>query len=672
MIKTVKKNWPKYTLQWGVIAALLFFLTGLAAKIIPGMEAADPERYCPMGGLQAFVTFLVRGSLPCSMSSVQILMGLALAASVIFFSKLFCGFLCPIGTVEDLLKKLRESIGLKAIDVANGGVVDKILRAVKYAMLYWVAHLTVNASELYCKHLDPYYAVATGFKGEITLWMAIATLFIVIVLGLLIDRFWCKYVCPLGAVSNSLKFWGWMLVLFGVYALLGAFGLHISWQALFIVFCVLGYMLEIFASNPKLQILHVVRDENACGKACLTCKKVCPYGINATEYPGAITSVDCTLCGECVAACPHKALSISCKNPCKARIGRFVPAILAVALFVAAVVISGKFELPTINETWGVEEGMELSTLRIEGLKTVKCYGSSMAFKAQMEKVKGVHGVKTYVGSHTVVITYDPSVTNEEALNEAVFVPSHFRVNSPDPKEYDSMKCVVIRTEHMTAKTDLNMLGLQMRLTGKKIFGLESQYDCPLIVRVYMAPDEQLDEAWFREVVEKKSLDMPIHGGGTKSTAVDFDFVRLEPGETYVPIAEYLESMFDGFKANFNGRYPSGDTTIVCKRAEHYADVPQYIYEIADQNYEKPIIKRGLPFLSNHVSREEGVIGLELCLNAELVPSIQIRFAAPMTEARMWELLNENPWTITYSKDDVRQESPRMSFKQEGRCFRAE
>ena len=88
---TVLKNWPKYLLQWGVLAALILFLTGL----IPSKEAADPEAYCPLGGLQALATYLAQGSLPCSMSSLQVMMGIALVAAVVLFSKLFCAYVCP-------------------------------------------------------------------------------------------------------------------------------------------------------------------------------------------------------------------------------------------------------------------------------------------------------------------------------------------------------------------------------------------------------------------------------------------------------------------------------------------------------------------------------------------------------------------------------------------------
>ncbi|MEE0871105.1 MAG: 4Fe-4S binding protein, partial [Bacteroidaceae bacterium] len=166
---SIISNWPKYVLQWGVLVALILFLTGL----IPGETAADPEAYCPMGGLQAFATYLAQNSLPCSMSSLQVMMGLALVAAVVLFSKLFCGYLCPLGTVQDIIKRLRVKFRIKSIKIANGSAIDKILRIIKYALLFLIFYMTVEESELFCKNLDPYYAVATGFQGEITLWMSI-------------------------------------------------------------------------------------------------------------------------------------------------------------------------------------------------------------------------------------------------------------------------------------------------------------------------------------------------------------------------------------------------------------------------------------------------------------------------------------------------------------------
>lgn len=658
---TIIRNWPKYLLQWGVLAAIAGFL------LIPCKNPANPEAYCPMGGLQALTTFFVRGSLPCSMSMVQIVMGIVLAASVVLFSKLFCGYICPLGTVQDLLVKLRNVIGWQGIEIKNGSVADKVLRVIKYALLFWIFYMTATASELFCKNLDPYYAVATGFKGEITLWMSIVTVALVLICGFMINMFWCRYLCPLGAISNSLKFWGWIVVLAAAYYVLGLLGVNVPWWLLLALFCIAGYLLEILCGRPKLQVLHIMKNDAKCTH-CGICNKHCPYGIDvANSRNGAVKSVDCTLCGECTAVCPTEAIHTGVCVKGGRNLGNVVlPAAIAVVLVAVSFWAGDKYELPTINVIWGLEQTMEdgtvkqlvdpsaLETMEMTGLRSVKCYGSSMAFKAKLEKIRGVYGVKTFVAHHRAVITYDPSVTTPEQIQERVFTPSKFRVNTPDPAVVDSVKMVTIRTENMYDKLDLNYLGLQMRLTDKKIYGLESEFACPLIVRVYMDPSENLDKAWFKQIVNMKELEMPVHGGGTKTTPVNFKFVDMEDGEIYISTEMFVHKMFTPFKAEFK------------KRVEEFEGKPQFVYEIADANYEKPIILRNLPFVSNHLSKNDGIIGVYLELNKELVPTLMIRYAAPMTADRVWELLNMDKWTITYAADDVREVDAKLKFKTPG------
>lgn len=658
---TIKKNWPKYLLQWGVLAALAAFL------LIPGKDPANPEAYCPMGGLQALTTFFVRGSLPCSMSMVQIVMGIVLAAAVVLFSKLFCGYLCPLGTVQDLLMKLRNTIGWRGIVVKNGTVADKVLRVIKYVLLFWIFYSTATASELFCKNFDPYYAVATGFKGEITLWMSLISVAAVILCGFMVNMFWCKYLCPLGAISNSLKFWVWIVVLVAAYYLLGTIGVNVPWWALLAAFCVVGYLLEILCGKPRLQVLHIMKNDSKCTH-CGLCTKACPYGIDVAGCrAGAVKAVDCTLCGECTAVCPVDAIHTGvCVKGGRNVWNVLAPAVIALVLMGIGLWAGGKYELPTINVTWGIEQTLEdgtvkqlvdpssLKTLEMEGLRSVKCYGSSMAFKAKLEKIRGVHGVKTFVSHHRAVITYDPAATTPEIIQESVFTPSKFRVNTPDMASVDSIKVVTIRTENMYDKLDLNYLGLQMRLTDKKIYGLESEFACPLIVRVYMDASETADKAWFKKIVNMKELEMPVHGGGTKITPVNFKFVDLEDGESYISTESFIRKMFTPFKAQFSSR------------VEEFAGKPQFVYEIPDANYEKPIILRNLPFVSNHLSKNDGIIGVYLELDNSLTPALMIRYAAPMTADRVWELLNMDKWTITYKKDDVREVDAKLKFKNPG------
>lgn len=658
---TIKRNWPKYLLQWGVLAALAAFL------LIPGKDPANPEAYCPMGGLQALTTFFVRGSLPCSMSMMQIVMGIVLAAAVVLFSKLFCGYLCPLGTVQDLLMKLRNTIGWRGIVVKNGTVADKVLRVIKYVLLFWIFYSTATASELFCKNLDPYYAVATGFKGEITLWMSLISVAAVILCGFVVNMFWCKYLCPLGAISNSLKFWVWIVVLAAAYYLLGTIGVNVPWWALLAAFCVVGYLLEILCGKPRLQVLHIMKNDSKCTH-CGLCTKACPYGIDVAGCrAGAVKAVDCTLCGECTAVCPVDAIHTGvCVKGGRNVWNVLAPAVIALVLMGIGLWAGGKYELPTINVTWGIEQTLEdgtvkqlvdpssLKTLEMEGLRSVKCYGSSMAFKAKLEKIRGVHGVKTFVSHHRAVITYDPAATTPEIIQESVFTPSKFRVNTPDMSAVDSIKVVTIRTENMYDKLDLNYLGLQMRLTDKKIYGLESEFACPLIVRVYMDASETADKAWFKKIVNMKELEMPVHGGGTKVTPVNFKFVDLEDGESYISTESFIRKMFTPFKAQFSSR------------VEEFAGKPQFVYEIPDANYEKPIILRNLPFVSNHLSKNDGIIGVYLELDNSLTPALMIRYAAPMTSDRVWELLNMDKWTITYKKDDVREVDAKLKFKNPG------
>ena len=59
-----------------------------------GEQRADPEAYCPFGGLQAIGSYLHNNSLACSMSMAQIMMGVVLAVGVILFSKACSAVIC--------------------------------------------------------------------------------------------------------------------------------------------------------------------------------------------------------------------------------------------------------------------------------------------------------------------------------------------------------------------------------------------------------------------------------------------------------------------------------------------------------------------------------------------------------------------------------------------------
>ena len=92
-------------------------------------------------------------------------MGIMLAAAVVLFSKLFCGYLCPLGTVQDLLAKARKGLGIKAVTVRNGSVADSVLRIFKYGLVFWIFYMTATASELFCKEPRPVLRRCDRFPG---------------------------------------------------------------------------------------------------------------------------------------------------------------------------------------------------------------------------------------------------------------------------------------------------------------------------------------------------------------------------------------------------------------------------------------------------------------------------------------------------------------------------
>lgn len=647
-MKHLRKNWLKYLLQFGTLALIIIFLT----KVF-GTKSADPEAYCPMGGLETLATYLTRGTMACSMTMVQIIMGVVLAIGVILFGKLFCGYICPMGLLNELFVKLRRALKIKLFTIRQGSVLDKVLRVIKYALLFLIFYMTLSSSELFCKNFDPYYAFATGFKGELTAWMACISIGVLFLGSLLVDMFWCKYICPLGAISNLFKYTIWSVGLILIYAILVILGVNIPWVVLLAVACAMGYLLEILFSKPKLnpQLLSVYRDTDKCNN-CGICEKRCPYHVQIKDFT-RVTAPDCNLCGECVSSCKTDALTIT-----KKKWGIYLPGIVVVILFCIALYLGQKTELPTIDMKWNNTELVpndQLSSFEMTGMRSVKCYGSSMAFKAQLERVPGVYGVKTFVKHGRVVISYDPKQTSEENIQKAVYTPTVFRISSPE-KGVEKVKVITIRTENMYDKMDPNYLGLQFRETGRKYYGLATEYACPLIVKIYMDIDEPIDEQFLKKVVNMKVLNMPVHGGGNKETKIDYKFIKLEEGVDTIAIRPYLEEMFKPFKAEFKSR------------VEKYAGKPQEIMSYSDINYEKPITLRNLPYLSNHLSKNDGIIGVYLVLDEENEPTIQIRYCTDDINAdKVLELINMPTWTITYSNNNVKEESARFHFDAKGK-----
>ncbi len=641
----------KQLLQWGTLAAIAgFIIYGLTL----GDSPADVEAYCPFGGMQALGSYLVRNSLACSMSMMQIMMGVVLAVGVVLFSRLFCGYLCPLGTVGEAMGRIGHKFHVNA-DIRSGSVADRALRIIKYVLLFTIFYMSVSSSELFCKNFDPYYAIATGFKGEITAWMAAISIAVLFLGCFFVKMFWCKYICPLGALSNIFKF---TLTFVGAIALmwgLGLAGVESAWVWALGAACAVCYVWEATTLSSRFfPLLRIKRDERSCN-GCGACTHKCPYSIDLKDVT-AVKHVDCTLCGNCVSTCPSGSLQVAgCKYL------RWLPGLLAVALFGLALYLGSTTELPTIDERWGEQEQVaDLKTLEIEGLTSVKCFGSSKAFSVKMQKVPGVYGVKTFVNRHAVVITYDPAVTNEDAINRAIFTPTTMKFETPKPA-LDSLSVVRLGVEGLHDKMDMVYFGGILRnLDG--VYGFDAQYACPVDVKLYVDPAAELPEQLLRDSIEVKEVHMLVHGGGTKAVPAHYKLKGYEQTGEKISRREFLEMMFASTR----------ELSAPFKRnAETYADSLKYptaVYEVVYPGIEKPLIKRNFPYFRGFLALQDGITRLDVELNEAGLPVLRLTYVKSMwDDQKIWkELFNAPVWRVKYKDETIKDEEPKFSFKQEG------
>jgi len=304
----------------------------------------DFEAYCPFGGVQALSSYFVNNSLACSMTSAQIVMGLMLIVVIIIVSKLFCSFICPLGSVSEWIGKLGEKYKIR---YTVTGITDKILRSLKYVLLFITVYFTVTSSELFCKKFDPYYAVATGFDSDVSIIMAISAIILLVFGSFYIRLFWCKYICPLGALSNVFRF---SLLFIGttlIYVLILWLGVNISFVWLLALLCIVSYILELLSiENKVFPLLKITRNPDTC-TSCNLCTKTCPQAIDVATQE-TVKHVDCNMCGDCIQVCPEKGtLAINKKGK------KWLPALILLILITIGIIIGQSFEVPTISQYWG-------------------------------------------------------------------------------------------------------------------------------------------------------------------------------------------------------------------------------------------------------------------------------------------------------------------------------
>jgi polyferredoxin len=222
---------------------------------------AGAEGWLPIAGLMNFKYFLLTGRVP-SIHPAAMFLFMAFLLMSLLLKKAFCAWLCPVGTLSEYLWKLGRKIFGRNLRLPRWA--DLPLCGMKYLLLGFFVSIigAMSAEALQSFMSTPYGLVADvkmlNFFRDMGLTAALVLL--VLVLGsMLVQNFWCRYLCPYGA-------------------LLGLVSLF---------------------SPVKIR-----RDADVCID-CAKCARACPAGL-PVDHLVQIRSAECSACMLCVAACPQQ------------------------------------------------------------------------------------------------------------------------------------------------------------------------------------------------------------------------------------------------------------------------------------------------------------------------------------------------------------------------------
>lgn len=196
--------WPRAILQFFFFALIALIAVnhtlsenGAGLSFLPNVTL---HAVCPFGGVETLYNFITQGTFIQKVRESSFVLMTIVFVLAILFGPVFCGWVCPLGTAQEWVGKLgRKIFKSKRYNQFIPAKLDKVLRYARYGVLAWVLYITITSGKLLFQDYDPYYALFNFWTGEVTI-AAFIVIGLTLVLSLFVERPWCKYACPYGAV----------------------------------------------------------------------------------------------------------------------------------------------------------------------------------------------------------------------------------------------------------------------------------------------------------------------------------------------------------------------------------------------------------------------------------------------------------------------------------------
>lgn len=228
----------------------------------PGIEG-----WLPIASLMNLKVLVKTGYLP-QVHPAGLFLLIAFLGISWLLRKSFCSWLCPVGTLSEYLWRIGRDTFKRNWRLPR--VLDVCLRSLKYVLLglfgYAIASTSVRDIRAFLE--GPYGLIADVKLLNFFRYLCVGgavTIIVLVVLSVFVQNFWCRYLCPYGALLGLIS---------------------------------------------MVSPLRIRRSTTLCID-CGRCARDCPSLLPVDQLI-TIKSAECTGCLECVAACPvDKALIMS-------------------------------------------------------------------------------------------------------------------------------------------------------------------------------------------------------------------------------------------------------------------------------------------------------------------------------------------------------------------------